>query len=98
MYGANVDGTRNVLEAAGAAGWSRIVYTSTVGCIGLPKTFRGVTLPPTDETAKVTGRQMSNHYKISKWRAERVALQLASQGLPVGIVNPSAPAGPRDAK
>src|ERR1700747_2309979 len=47
MYAANVDGTRNVLEAAGAAGCSRIVYTSTVGCIGVPKTFRGVTLPPT---------------------------------------------------
>src|SRR5437867_5999568 len=37
MYAANVDGTRNVLEAAAAAGCSRIVYTSTVGCIGLPQ-------------------------------------------------------------
>src|SRR5213596_4382475 len=37
MYAANVQGTHNVLEAAAAAGCSRIVYTSTVGCIGLPK-------------------------------------------------------------
>src|SRR5579862_8475366 len=37
MYAANVEGTRNVLEAAAAAGCRRIVYTSTVGCIGLPK-------------------------------------------------------------
>src|SRR5688500_15091335 len=37
MYAANVEGTRNVIEAAAAAGCSRIVYTSTVGCIGLPK-------------------------------------------------------------
>ena len=98
MYAANVDGTRNVLEAAGAAGCSRIVYTSTVGCIAVPKTFRGVTLPPTDEAAKVSERQMSNHYKISKWRAEKVALLFASKGLPVVIVNPSAPVGPRDVK
>ncbi|MEO5802823.1 MAG: NAD-dependent epimerase/dehydratase family protein [Verrucomicrobiota bacterium] len=36
MYAANVEGTRNVIEAAARAGCSRIVYTSTVGCIGLP--------------------------------------------------------------
>src|SRR6185437_14495181 len=42
--------------------------------------------------------QMSNHYKLSKWRAEVVARQLAAQGLPVVIVNPSAPVGPRDVK
>src|SRR5437899_1098682 len=53
MYATNVEGTRNVLEAAGRAGCSRIVYTSTVGCIGRPETFRGVTGGPTDETAPV---------------------------------------------
>ena len=41
---------------------------------------------------------MSNHYKRSKWRAERVALELAASGLPVVVVNPSAPIGPRDVK
>ena len=51
MYAANVDGTRNVLKAAGAAGCSRIVYTSTVGCVGVPWTYRGQTADPTDETA-----------------------------------------------
>ncbi len=40
MYAANVEGTRNVIEAAAKAGCSRIVYTSTVGCIGLPKERR----------------------------------------------------------
>lgn len=99
MYAANVDGTRNVLESAGAAGCSRIVYTSTVGCIGLPVTTQGHTGPPTDETNVVTEAKLKgNHYKISKWRAEKVALQLASEGLPVVIVNPSAPVGPRDVK
>ncbi|MBI5384150.1 MAG: NAD-dependent epimerase/dehydratase family protein [Verrucomicrobia bacterium] len=97
MYAANVEGTRNVLEAAAAAGCSRIVYTSTVGCIGLPKAVNGV-VTPTDETAPVSEAQMSNHYKISKWRAEVVARELAAKGRPVVIVNPSAPVGPRDAK
>jgi len=97
MYAANVQGTRNVLEAAGAAGCTRIVYTSTVGCIGLPQSVNGQLLP-TDETAPVTEAQMSNHYKRSKWQAEQVALELARKGLPVVIVNPSAPVGPRDVK
>src|SRR5437588_12949101 len=41
---------------------------------------------------------MSNHYKRSKWQAEQVAMELARKGLPVIIVNPSAPVGPRDVK
>ena len=97
MYAANVDGTRNVIEAAASAGCSRIVYTSTVGCIGLPKEIGGK-VEPTDETAPVSEAQMSNHYKRSKWRAEVVARELAAKGLPVVIVNPSAPIGPRDVK
>ena len=97
MYAANVQGTRNVLEAAGSAGCSRIVYTSTVGCIGLPKEENG-RLIPTDETAPIVEVQMSNHYKRSKWQAETVAVELARKGLPVVIVNPTAPVGPRDVK
>lgn len=96
MYAANVEGTRNVLQAAGAAGCSRIVYTSTVGCIGLPN---GDAAAPTDETSPFNEEKLKgNHYKISKWQAEQVARQLAAEGLPVVIVNPSAPIGPRDVK
>jgi len=97
MYAANVEGTRHVLTAAGRAGVSRIVYTSTVGCIGLPRAVDG-TIIPTDETTPVSEAQMSNHYKRSKWRAEVVARELAAGGLPIVIVNPSAPIGPRDVK
>ena len=97
MYKANVEGTRNVIEAAAAAGCSRIVYTSTVGCIGLPVSTAGQIIP-TDETAPVSEAQMSNHYKRSKWQAEQVAIECARRGLPVIIVNPSAPVGPRDVK
>jgi len=97
MYATNVEGTRKVIEAAAVAGCSRIIYTSTVGCIGLPKEVNGVATP-TDETAPVSEAQMSNHYKRSKWQGEQSARELAAKGMPVVIVNPSAPVGPRDVK
>jgi dihydroflavonol-4-reductase len=98
MFKANVDGTRNIIRAAHQAGCSRIVYTSTVGCIGLPKIDSRGGYTPTDESTPVAESQMSNPYKLSKWRAEVVARELAAEGLPVVIVNPSAPIGPRDVK
>lgn len=97
MYETNVEGTRTVLQAAGDAGCSRVVYTSTVGCIGLPRAHNG-TLEPSDETSPVGESQLSNPYKRSKWQAEKIALELAGRGLPVTIVNPSAPVGPFDVK
>jgi dihydroflavonol-4-reductase len=97
MYAANVEGTRNVLEMAASAGCWRIVYTSTVGCIGYPLPTDG-RITSSDETVPVSEAQMTNHYKRSKWQAELVAIQLARNGLPVIIVNPSAPVGPRDVK
>jgi dihydroflavonol-4-reductase len=97
MYAANVEGTRHALEAAAAAGCARIVYTSTVGCIGLPRAIHG-RLSPSDETTSPSAAHLGNHYKRSKWQAEQVALDCARRGLPVVIVNPSAPVGPRDVK
>jgi dihydroflavonol-4-reductase len=97
MYAANVEGTRQIIEAAAAAGCLRIVYTSTVGCIGLPAAANGQ-VTPSDEATPVSEAQMQNHYKRSKWQAEQVAIRLAREGLPVIIVNPSAPVGPRDGK
>ena len=98
MYQTNVEGTRNVLEAAGRAGCRKIVYTSTVGCVGLPQVVNGV-LTPSDELQVVTPDQLNNDYKQSKFQAETVAMKLFHEkGLPVVIVNPSAPVGPNDVK
>jgi dihydroflavonol-4-reductase len=97
MYQTNVEGTRTVLEAAAAAGCSRIVYTSTVGCIGLSKPGTDPVLP-SDEQTPVSEAQKSNPYKRSKWHAEQVARELAAEGMPIVVVNPSAPVGPRDVK
>ncbi len=97
LYATNVDGTRAVLEAAGEAGCSRIVYTSTVGVLRPPPP--GAKTPrPADETALAELAEMTNPYKRSKWQAEAVAWDLAARGLPVVIVNPTAPVGPRDVK
>jgi len=92
MFRSNVEGTRNVLEAASRAGVERIVYTSTVGCIGFVKGGLG------DETTPVTFADMAGPYKQSKFQAEQVALEYAREGLPVVIVNPTAPVGEHDVK
>ncbi len=92
IYQSNVDGTRNVLEAAERAGVSRVIYTSTVGCIGMPQDRLG------DENTPVSLDEMTGHYKRSKWLAEQVALEKARAGVPVVIVNPTAPVGDHDWK
>jgi dihydroflavonol-4-reductase len=92
LYRSNVDGTRNLLAACENAGVDRIVYTSTVGCIGLVKGSLG------DESTPVRLEDMTGSYKRSKFLAEREALGFASRGLPVVIVNPTAPVGAHDVK
>lgn len=92
LYQSNVEGTRNILEAAERAGVEKIVYTSTVGCMGVPKDGIG------DENTPVSVKDMAGHYKRSKWLAEEVALEKARAGLPVVIVNPTAPVGDHDWK
>ena len=92
MYKSNVAGTRHVLEAASRAGVERVVYTSTVGCIGVPPGGEG------DEDCPVALEDMKGHYKRSKFLAEQAALEAAASGLPVVIVNPTAPIGDHDAK
>jgi dihydroflavonol-4-reductase len=91
MYAVNVQGTRDLLSAARNQGVERVVYTSTVGALGNP----GDGTPGTEATP-VTLAEMCGHYKRSKFLAEQAALEFAGQGLPVVIVNPSAPVGPWD--
>ena len=93
LYRTNVDGTRTVLEAAGEAGVGRIVYTSSISVLGTPKDGQ----PGTEDTP-VTLSDMVGHYERSKFLAEEVALDFARHGLPVVVVNPSAPLGPWDVK
>jgi len=93
FYKVNVEGTRTLFEIAGDLGTERMVYTSTIGAIGLPPNG-GL---GTEETP-VSLAQMAGDYKRSKYLAEQEVLRLARAGLPVVIVNPSAPVGHRDIK
>jgi len=92
LYDSNVEGTRNVLEAARAAGVERVVYTSTVGAIGIPREGLG------DEATPVSLADMTGDYKRSKFLAEQVALEFARAGSDIVIVNPTAPMGDHDFK
>ena len=90
---ANVEGTVNVLERATAAGVERVVYTSTVSTVGIPKDG-GLG----DEGTPLTPQALHGHYKESKFEAEQETLKLAEKGVPVVVVNPTAPVGPWDVK
>ena len=94
IYRTNVDGTRNLMLAAIRADVSRVVYTSSVATLGL--TPNG---SPADEETPSRLSDMIGHYKRSKYLAETEVTRLARDaGLPVVIVNPSAPIGPRDVR
>ena len=93
IYDINVQGTRNILESALEMGIEKIVYTSTVGCIGLSEDGT-----PANENQPMNPATLCNDYKLSKYEAEQVAHELFGRGLPIVIVNPSTPVGPRDIK
>jgi dihydroflavonol-4-reductase len=92
IFETNVRGTAQLLELASIEGVERFVYTSTVGCIGIPEDGFGTEETPVDP------RQMMGAYKESKYLAEQSVLRLAEQGFPAVIVNPTAPVGERDVK
>jgi dihydroflavonol-4-reductase len=94
IYEANVTGTRNIMLAAAHAGVTRIVYTSSVATLGLNPDGS-----PADEDTPVSLANMIGHYKRSKFLAEAEVKRLSEEErLPVIIVNPSTPVGPRDIK
>ncbi len=83
----NVDGTRNVMEAASSAGVKKIVYTSTAGVIGPSKDH-----PMRENDARITG--FFNEYEETKTAAEEIALSFTGNGMQVTIVNPARVYGP----
>jgi dihydroflavonol-4-reductase len=94
IFAANVDGTRNVMQAALRAGVERVVHTSSVATLGLRPDGTAA-----DESNPLSEAQGIGAYKRSKIAAERlVEAMIAREGLPAIIVNPSTPVGPRDVK
>jgi nucleoside-diphosphate-sugar epimerase len=85
----NVEGTRNVFQAAREAGVRRMVFTSTIVVFG--------PTPPglvADESMPRMTQDYCTEYEESKTLAEQEVLKLASTGLPVVIVNPTRVYGP----
>src|SRR5436853_7149135 len=93
IYESNVQGTRNLLEAARRAKVEKFVYTSTVGTVAVP---RDGVLP--DESLVTSLDEMVGAYKRSKWLAEQEAWKAADAGLPVVVGKRKTPVGPADAK
>jgi dihydroflavonol-4-reductase len=93
LYQTNVEGTRNILDASRQAGVQRVVYTSSVATVGIPRDGT-----PGNEDTPVGIADMVGHYKRSKFLAEQVVREAALTGPSVVIVNPSTPIGPGDIK
>jgi dihydroflavonol-4-reductase len=88
MFRVNVAGSRNVVEAAAAAGVGRLVYTSSAATLGEPAGSVG------REDTVHRGWFLSN-YERSKFEAERAVFETAERtGLDVVCVNPASVQGP----
>ncbi len=94
MIRTNRDGSRDLMLACLDAGVRRIVYTSSVATLGISSDPRGA-----NESAPSRLEDMIGPYKQSKFLAEKEVNRLYQESdLPVVIVNPSTPVGPRDIK
>ena len=91
FYAINVDGTRNILGAAEEAGVERLVYTSTVGTLGLEHVSGSRSA---DERSFPDIRHLYGSYKRSKYVAEHEVLRAIAEGLPASLVLPTFPVGP----
>jgi dihydroflavonol-4-reductase len=93
LYESNVDGTKNILQAARDSGVRRVIYTSSVATMGF-----GNNGHLTDEQSPVNLDNMIGDYKRSKFMAERVVIEAGLAGQNVVMVNPTTPIGERDIK
>src|ERR1017187_10390580 len=93
LYQSNVDGTRNILQAARDSGVRRVVYTSSVATMGF-----GNNGHVTDESSPVALLNMIGDYKRSKFMAEQLVIEAGRSGQDVVVVNPTTPIGERDIK
>ena len=94
LYRTNDLGTVELFRAAAAAGIERMIYTSSVATLGIHSDGT-----PSNEATPVSRSDLVGHYKRSKFDAETSVMSLISkEHLPIVIVNPSTPIGPRDVK
>jgi nucleoside-diphosphate-sugar epimerase len=87
MYKVNVEGTRNVLQAALETGIAKVVVTSSCSVLG-PSSG----MPVNESTPRLDS--MKTDYEISKYLAEEVCRSYSRKGLHTVIVSPPAIYGP----
>lgn len=92
---ANVDGTRNVLEAAREAGVERVVHCSSTVAVGVSTTGH-----PCDEASgwNLPQHGLDDGYATTKRQAEGVVGRAVAAGQDVVIVNPGFMFGPYDVR
>jgi dihydroflavonol-4-reductase len=90
MYQVNLEGTRNVMEAALKAGIDRVVHTSSTATMRIHSNVM------VDETFTFNVKPESFVYGHSKYLAEQIVLEAVKKGLPAVVVNPTTVIGPRD--
>jgi dihydroflavonol-4-reductase len=95
FYDVNVGGVLNILAAAREHECERVVYTSTVGVLGLDGAAHG---QAADETCYADVGHLFGLYKRTKYVAEHEVLRAAAQGTPVSLVLPTFPLGPGDTR
>lgn len=88
---AAIEGTYNVAHAASEVGVRRLIITSSIAAMGIPP--QGELL---DETCTFSLPMTHFPYGYAKYQAELQALDSASEGLEVVIVNPTVVIGPGD--
>ena len=91
IYTVNVDGTRNVLEAAKVIGVRRVIFTSSAAAMG----YRD-DLHPVNETTRFNYDQHVTPYGHSKFLAEAEVFRAIRRGLDCVILNPTVIIGPGD--
>lgn len=91
IYRANVEGTENVLRATVACAIPRLVFTGSVGAMGIEADGR-----PASEMTPAPFDGIIGHYHRSKYLAAKRVEAAARDGLNATIVSPTMPLGPRD--
>ena len=86
FYDVNIGGTQNVVRAVERAGCDRLVYTSTVGTIGVAEHGRLAS-----EDTLVHFEHLFGHYKRSKYLAEHEVLRAGAAGRAGGARAPDVP-------
>jgi dihydroflavonol-4-reductase len=92
MYQVNVEGTRNLMEAALKSGIERVVHISSTAAMGIhPNEI-------VDESYRFNVNPDRFVYGHSKYLAEEIVSEYVKKGLPVVIVDPTTVIGPRDVR